>query len=55
MERYAYENDLPELEGSTKQINWAFEIRHKKLTESNGEWDADECDSKYWIDNRKKK
>jgi hypothetical protein len=55
---YARENDLPDLEGSVKQRNWAFEIRHRRLTAPNfdiDDWDADECDSKYWIDRRHRK
>jgi len=56
MVRYAYDNNLPDLEGSDRQIVWAFEIRHNKLSNDDlGKWDADEADAKYWIDRRHKK
>lgn len=54
------EIELPELEGSQKQIEWAESIRMQlvaKLKQSNKEmpnWVLTETSAKFWIDNRAK-
>ena len=59
-ELVASEELLPELEGSTKQVNWGENIRQKfisKLKLANKpipDWVQTQSSAKWWIDHRKK-
>ena len=55
MKEFEKDHNLPELEGSHKQISWATKIRHIKLIGRYKErWDKTNVKSSYWIDNRNK-